>query len=87
LKIFVDSGTVFLFSLFIADTLSVENLTKERHKVKELVKIEIGTPDKAGAKNLETICIAEECSIDWNAFEQIAKLSGKVLVTSYVEAS
>jgi hypothetical protein len=55
--------------------------------VKELVKVEIGTPDKAGAKNLETVCIAEECSVNWNLFEQIAKLSGKVLVTSYVEAS
>jgi hypothetical protein len=87
LRKFIDSGTVFLFFLFIADTLSVENLIKERIRMKDLVKIEIGTPDKAGAKNLETVCIAEECSIDWNLFEQIAKLSGKVLVTSYVEAS
>jgi hypothetical protein len=55
--------------------------------MKDLVKIEIGTPDKAGAKNLETICIAEECSVDWNLFEQIAELNGKVLVTSYIEAS
>ena len=55
--------------------------------MKDLVKIEIGTPDKAGSKNLEIICIAEECSVDWNLFEQIAKLNGKVLVTSYVDAS
>ncbi len=51
-----------------------------------LVKIEIGTPDRAGAKHLETICIAEEGSINWDYFEDLAKVQGKVIVDSYVEA-
>lgn len=50
----------------------------------ELVKIEMGTPDGAGAKNLELLCIAEEGLIDWPSFEMIAEADGKVLVTSYV---
>ena len=61
----------------IIDTL------KDNH---QLVKIEIGSPDKAGAKNLQTICIAEEGSIDWDYFEDLAKAQGKVIVDSYVEA-
>ena len=60
----------------IIDTL------KDNH---QLVKIEIGSPDKAGAKNLQTICIAEEGSIDWDYFEDLAKAQGKVIVDSYVE--
>jgi hypothetical protein len=50
----------------------------------ELVKIEMGTPDKAGAKNLQLLCIAEEGLIDWPSFEIIAEAEGKILVTSYV---
>ena len=59
----------------IIDTL------KDNH---QLVKIEIGSPDKAGAKNLQTICIAEEDTIDWDYFEAMAKAQGKVIVDSYV---
>ena len=50
-----------------------------------LVKIEIGTPCKAGAKHLQTICVAEEGSINWDYFEDLAKAQGKVIVDSNVE--
>lgn len=50
----------------------------------QLVKIEIGTPNKGGALHLQTICIAEEGSIDWDHFEALAHAQGKVIVDSYV---
>ena len=61
--------------------MQIIDILKDNH---QLVKIEIGTPDKAGAKHLKTICIAKEDTIDWEYFEDLAKTQGKVIVDSYV---
>ena len=53
-------------------------------QIGQLVKIEIGIPDGAGAKHLETICIADEGSVDWDYFEDLAKAQRQVIVTSNV---